>query len=116
MPSKSPSVAVIGAGAVGSYYGARLAQYGYPVHFLLRSDFDAVRRNGMTVQSCAGDFRLAPEQVHACNDPKRMPKVDLVLVTLKTTANDQFEPLIRPLLREDTAILTIQNGLGNEDR
>lgn len=116
MSTTQPTIAVIGAGAVGGYYGARLAQHGYPVHFLLRSDYDAVRRNGMTVQSCASDFRLPPEQVHAHNDPRRMPKVDLVLVTLKTTANDQFDPLIRPLLKEDTAILTIQNGLGNEDR
>lgn len=116
MPKQSPTIAVIGAGAVGSYYGARLAQHGYPVHFLLRSDYDAVLRNGMTVQSCAGHFRLSPEQAHAYNSPQRMPKADLVLVTLKTTANDQFEPLIRPLLKEDTAILTIQNGLGNEDR
>jgi 2-dehydropantoate 2-reductase len=115
MSTIKPTIAVIGAGAVGGYYGARLAQHGHPVHFLLRSDYDAIRRNGMTVRSCAGDFRLAPEQVHAYNNPKQMPKVDLVLVTLKTTANDQFEPLIRPLLKEDTAVLTIQNGLGNEE-
>lgn len=112
----NPTIAVIGAGAVGGYYGARLAQHGHSVHFLLRSDYDAVRRNGMTVRSWIGDFALTREQAHAHRDPREMPKADLVLVTLKTTANDQFEPLIRPLLKDDTAILTIQNGLGNEDR
>lgn len=110
------TIAVIGAGAVGGYYGARLAQHGHPVHFLLRSDYAAVRRDGLTVKSCAGDFRLPPDQLHAYNDPQLMPKADLVLVALKTTANDQFDALIRPLLKDDTAILTIQNGLGNEDR
>jgi 2-dehydropantoate 2-reductase len=45
-----------------------------------------------------------------------MPKADLVIVTLKTTANDQFESLIRPLLKDTTTILTLQNGLGNEER
>lgn len=116
MNPERPTIAVIGAGALGGYYGARLARHGYPVHFLLRSDYDVVRRNGLSVQSCAGDFQIPPDRLHAYNDPGRMPKVDLVLVTLKTTANHQFEPLIRPLLKENTAILTLQNGLGNEDR
>lgn len=116
MQTNRPNIAIIGAGALGGYYGARLAQHGYPVHFLLRSDYETVRKNGLVVESCAGDFHLPADQLHVYNDPKQMPRVDLVLVTLKTTANDQFEPLIRPLLNEDTAILTIQNGLGNEDR
>lgn len=116
MQTNRPSIAIIGAGALGGYYGARLAQHGYPVYFLLRSDYETVQRNGLIVESCAGHFRLSPDQLNVYNDPRQMPKADLVLVTLKTTANDQFEPLIRPLLKEDTAILTIQNGLGNEDR
>ena len=93
-----------------------LAQHGNPVHFLLRSDYETVRKNGLVVESCAGDFQLPSDQLYIYNDPHQMPKVDLVLVTLKTTANAQFEPLIRPLLKADTSILTIQNGLGNEDR
>lgn len=116
MPTTHPSIAVIGTGAVGGYYGARLAQNGNPVHFLLRSDYDAVRGKGLSIESHAGDFQLPPDRLHVYNDPREMPKVDLVLVTLKTTANGQFEPLIRPLLKDDTAILTIQNGLGNEER
>jgi 2-dehydropantoate 2-reductase len=111
-----PVICIIGAGAVGGYYGARLAQHGNDVHFLLRSDFDAVRRNGWKVKSCDGDFTLAAGESHVYDDPRKMPKADLVIVTLKTTANDQFEPLIRPLVKEDTAILTLQNGLGSEER
>src|SRR5213082_2454547 len=113
---RNPVIAVVGTGAVGGYYGGRLALQGHDVHFLLRGDYDPVRRNGLRVQSCAGDFTLSPQRVHAYRDPREMPKPDLIVVTLKSTANDQFEPLIRPLLDEHTAILTLQNGLGNEEQ
>jgi 2-dehydropantoate 2-reductase len=116
MSLERPLIAIVGAGAVGGYYGARLAQHGHSVHFLLRGDYDAVRENGWTVRSRDGDFRIPPEAVRVYDDPRRMPKADLVVVTLKSTSNDQFEPLVRPLVKEDTAILTLQNGLGNEDR
>jgi 2-dehydropantoate 2-reductase len=112
----NPVIAIVGTGALGAYYGARLAQHGQDVHFLLRSDYAAIKQNGWTIRSCDGDFTLPPQSVHAYDDPAKMPKADLVIVTLKTTANDQFEPLIRPLLKEGTTILTLQNGLGNEER
>ncbi len=112
----NPTICIIGSGAVGGYYGARLAQQGNRVHFLLRSEYDAVQKNGWTIRSCDGDFTLPPGAFGAHDDPGEMPKADLVLVTLKTTANDQFDALIRPLLKEQTAILTLQNGLGNEER
>ena len=112
----NPVIAIVGAGAVGAYYGGRLAQHGHDVHFLLRADYAAVKHNGWTIRSCDGDFTLPATAVHAYDDPAKMPKADLVIVTLKTTANDGFEPLIRPLLKEGTTILTLQNGLGNEER
>jgi 2-dehydropantoate 2-reductase len=115
MPPK-PVIAIVGSGAVGAYYGGRLAQHGHDVHFLLRSDYAAVREHGWRVKSAAGDFALPPSAVRAYDDPPKMPKADLVIVTLKTTANDQFEPLIAPLLKDGTSILTLQNGLGNEER
>jgi 2-dehydropantoate 2-reductase len=110
-----PSIAIVGAGALGGYYGARLAQHGHEVHFLIRGDYDAVRKNGLVVRSCNGDFTLPPNRVKAYRSPADMPKVDLVVVTLKTTSNDQIESLVRPLLHETTTVLTLQNGLGNED-
>lgn len=110
-----PVIAIIGSGAVGGYYGGRLAQAGHGVHFLLRSDYEVVRRHGWNIHSCEGDFSLTPDQFHAYNDPAQMPQADLVLVTLKATANDQFQPLISPLLKDDTVLLTLQNGLGNEE-
>ncbi len=116
MAQTNPVIAVVGAGAVGAYYGGRLAQHGQDVHFLLRSDFGTVARRGWTIRSCDGDFTLPPGTMHVYEKPEKMPKADLVIVTLKATANDQYEPLIRPLLKDSTQILTLQNGLGNEDR
>jgi 2-dehydropantoate 2-reductase len=115
MESKNPVIAVIGAGAVGAYYGGRLAQHGHDVHFLLRSDYKHVSKNGWIIKSCHGDFKLPPGTMHVYDKAERMPKADWVIVTLKATANDQLESLIRPLVKEETKILTMQNGLGNEE-
>jgi len=111
-----PRIAVVGSGAVGAYYGGRLAQHGHDVHFLVRGDFQAVKANGWTIRSCDGDFALSPGSLNVYDRPEMMPHADLVLVTLKTTSNEAFGRLIGPLLGEGTCILTIQNGLGNEDR
>ena len=103
-------IAVVGCGAVGSFYGAKLCRAGQEVHFLLRSDFDAVRHNGLRIRSVQGDFTVRP----ACaNRPEDIGVSDLVLVGLKTTANDQFPRLLPPLVGPQTAVLTLQNGLGN---
>jgi 2-dehydropantoate 2-reductase len=114
--SPRPSIAIIGSGAVGSYYGARLVQGGHDVHFLLRSDYEAVRQDGMHIKSCAGDFSLPADRLNLYADVREMPKADWVIVTLKATNNELFEPLIRPLLKPGTALLTLQNGLGNEEQ
>lgn len=107
-------IAVIGAGALGLYYGAMLQRAGEDVRFLLRRDYDAVSRRGLTVTSPGGDFRL--DAVQGFRDPAAMGEADLVLVGLKTFANDRLPELIAPLLGPETAILTLQNGLGNEER
>src|SRR6185295_12029170 len=97
---KNPVIAIIGAGAVGGYYGGRLAQHGHDVHFLLRSDYDTWRRDGLRVKSIDSDFTLSAEDLRIYNDPAAMPKVDLVIVTLKTTENHHLARLIPPLLHE----------------
>lgn len=104
-------VAVVGAGAIGSYYGARLAQAGCPVTFLLRSDYDVVSRQGLRVESIAGDIQLA--EVNCAVDSQEIGPVDLVLVAWKTTSNAAYRDVIEPLLGQNTEILTLQNGLGN---
>ena len=116
MSFDNPIIAIIGAGAIGQYYGARLIQHGHPVHLLTRSDCAHIRQSGINVQSRDGDFSLQPDKIGVHDDPAKMPKADLVIVTLKTTANHQFEELIRPVLKDDSIILTLQNGLGNEQQ
>jgi ketopantoate reductase len=86
-------IAVVGCGAVGSYYGARLGRAGQEVHFLLRSDFEAVRQNGVAIRSPAGNFTIHP---HCARTPDEIGICDVVLIGLKTTANDQFPKLLPP--------------------
>ena len=105
-------IAVVGPGALGSYYGAKLARAGEEVHFLLRSDYDAVKRHGVFIHSPEGDFNIRPK---CAKTPDDIGPSDLVLVALKTTANDQFPKLLPPLIGPNTAVLTLQNGLGNEE-
>lgn len=106
-------IAIVGAGALGLYYGALLQRSGQDVHFLLRRDYDAIFRNGLMVYSIQGDFCLPV--VQAYRDPQEIGPVDLVLVGLKTFANGSYPELIGPLVGEGTQILTLQNGLGNEE-
>ncbi|MEO8427881.1 MAG: 2-dehydropantoate 2-reductase [Verrucomicrobiota bacterium] len=104
-------IGMVGCGALGTFYGAKLHRDAQDVHFLLRSDYQVVRRRGVRVLSPEGDFHVQPRPAR---NPQEIGVCDLVLVALKTTANDQFERLIPPLVGPSTAILTLQNGLGNE--
>lgn len=104
--------AIIGTGAVGGYYGGRLAQAGNDVHFLLHSDYDHVRKYGFQVDSCDGSFHLdAPNVYHSTSE---MPQADVVIVALKTTRNHVLAELLPPLLHPETLVLLIQNGIGPE--
>jgi 2-dehydropantoate 2-reductase len=106
-------IAVVGPGAVGSYYGAKLWRDGHEVHFLVRSGYDVIRRRGVRIKSPEGNFVATPGLVR---DAKEIGPCDLVLIALKTTANDLFPKILPPLLDANTAILTLQNGLGSEEK
>jgi len=106
-------IAVVGCGAVGSYYGAMLCRAGQEVHFLLRSDFEAVRQKGVTIRSPAGNFTIHPQ---CAKTPEAIGWSDLVLIGLKTTANHHFPKLLPPLVGPHTAVVTLQNGLGNTEQ
>src|SRR4051812_4455280 len=111
-----PVIVIIGAGAVGGYYGGRLALHRHDVHFLMRSHATHVREHGLKVRSVAGDFELPPQRLRIYDDPRAMPPADLVIVTLKSTENGQLPRLIpASMLKPGTIILTLQNGLGNEE-
>lgn len=106
-------IAVVGAGAVGGYYGARLARAGADVHFLMRRDLAAVRTRGLHVRTPDDDFRITAVQAAATT--AAIGPCDLVVVALKATANDALPDLLPPLLHAETAILTLQNGLGSDE-
>ncbi|MBQ7509938.1 MAG: putative 2-dehydropantoate 2-reductase [Prevotella sp.] len=105
--------AVIGTGAIGGYYGSKLAHSGQEVHFLLHSDYDYVKANGLQVDSCDGSFHLPA--VHAYQSTTDMPAADVVLVCLKSTRNHLLKQLLPPLLHEQTMVVLIQNGIGLEE-
>ena len=104
--------AVVGTGAIGGYYGAKLARAGHDVHFLLHTDYEYVRARGLHVVSCDGDFDLP--QVNAYNGAGTMPQADVVLVGLKSTNEHLLRSLLPPLLHEHTLVILIQNGIGLE--
>jgi 2-dehydropantoate 2-reductase len=104
---------IVGCGALGSYYGAKLSRDGQEVHFLLRSDYDVVRRRGLSIRSPEGNFHINPKYART---PKEIGVCDVVLIGLKATANDQFPKLLPSLIGPHTAIVTLQNGLGNEEQ
>jgi len=105
-------IAVVGCGAVGIFYGAKLCRIGAETHFLLRADFDAVCRDGVRVYSVDGDFTARPR---CARQPAEIGPCDLVVIGLKTTANAEFPRLLPPLLGSGTLLLTLQNGIGSDD-
>jgi 2-dehydropantoate 2-reductase len=106
-------IAIVGSGAVGTYYGAKLAYAGSDVHFLMRNDLTEVRHNGIFVRGPGEDFRVT--KVNCYNSTPEIGPCDLVIVAVKSTSNGDLVDLIPPLLHERTMLLTLQNGLGNEE-
>lgn len=108
------TIAVIGAGAVGGYYGARLAQHGHDVRFLMRRDLAAVRVSGLRVLSKDGDFHLP--RVTACASPTEIGVADWVICSLKATAIAEARRLVSPCVGPETRVLALMNGLGIEEQ
>jgi len=106
-------IAVVGSGAIGGYYGARLGYGGSDVHFLMRCDLTQVREKGLYVRGRGENFRVA--KVNCYNSTKEIGPCDLILIAVKAISNADLVYLIPPLLHERTMLLTLQNGLGNEE-
>jgi 2-dehydropantoate 2-reductase len=110
---KAYSYAVVGTGAVGGYYGSLLQRSGKEVHFLLHSDYDHVKRHGLTIASKNGDFALP--RVNAYNNPHAMPRCDVAVVALKATANGILPDILPHVVNENGIVLLLQNGYGQEE-
>ena len=103
---------IIGTGAIGGFYGGKLAKSGKEVHFLFHRDYEYVREHGLQVDSCDGSFHI--DKVNAYQRTEDMPPCDVVLVGLKTINNHQLPKLLPPLLHQHTVVVLIQNGVGVE--
>src|SRR4029450_784632 len=106
--------AIIGAGAVGGYYGALLARSGQDVSFVARgAHLEAIRAHGLKIESGAvGDFVA---NVRAESDPARIGHADVVIIAVKTYDNDTAIPLALPMTGPETTVLTIQNGVDSAE-
>ncbi|MEW2529216.1 2-dehydropantoate 2-reductase [Streptomyces sp. NPDC047071] len=103
-------VAVIGTGGIGGYFGGRLAAAGHDVRFVARgAHLEALRRDGLRVDSTAGGFAVAP--VRATDDTRDIGEVDYVLLCVKTWQLPSAIAALKPLVGSDTAVVTFQNGV-----
>jgi len=108
-------LAVYGTGGVGGFFGGKLARSGVDVRFVARgSHLRALQARGLGVASVHGDFVLHP--VIATNDPAEIGPVDYVLITVKSYHTDEVAARLGPLLHGDTAVVSLQNGVDNEEK
>lgn len=112
------SYAILGTGAVGGFYGARLASTGHKVHFLFRGDYEEAKRNGLIVDSPLGDVHIGADELLAYRDPRDLPPCDVVIVATKALVPNPAVELLRAALgpgTEHSIVVTLQNGLGIEE-
>lgn len=109
------NILVVGAGAIGSFYGGKLAQIGTAVSVVSRSDYEIVQKQGIRILSDDGDFHLQPKQV-VRNAADYTEKADYIIVCLKVLPEIDVVELIRPAVSENTAIVLIQNGIEIEHK
>ena len=110
-------IAIVGSGAVGCYYGARLWEcHQYDVMFHMRGEhLQASLSNGLNVTSVAGDIFIPPEDLKAYGDTNEMGKVDWVILALKSTGINATASLLGGLLSEKTRVFAIMNGMVDDD-
>jgi 2-dehydropantoate 2-reductase len=112
LPEK-PRIVIVGSGALGCYYGARLAKAGGDVHFLVRSGRAAIMARGIRVKTPTE--RIHVKKVSAYASAEEIGPGDLVIVSVKATANGALAKILPPLMGANTLVLTLQNGLGVEE-
>lgn len=107
-------IAIYGTGGVGGYFGGRLAQAGADVHLIARGDhLDALQRDGLRVESVYGDFEV---DLPATDDPADIGPCEFVLFTVKSFDTEEAAREVHPLIDDDTVVISLQNGLDNEEK
>jgi len=108
-------IAAMAAGAVGGYFGARMAAAGHDVYFIARgANLEAIRKNGLTIESVHGDLHLPKPNV--TDDPKSVGPVDIVLFAVKLWDTEKGAELARPLVASSTRVIALQNGVDSVER
>jgi 2-dehydropantoate 2-reductase len=108
-------MAVMAAGAVGGYFGGRMAAAGHDVTFIARGAHrDAIRRNGLRIESTLGDLHL--KDVNVTDDPRQVGPVDVVLFAVKLWDTETAGEQTRPLVGSHTRVITLQNGVDSVER
>lgn len=103
-------IAIMGAGALGGYFGARLAQAGHDVSLIARgAHLEAMRKNGLRIISPKGDAHL--HSIHATGDPAEVGPTDFIMFMVKNRDVEGAAEVIKPMIGEKTAIVTCQNGV-----
>lgn len=108
-------VLVYGIGGAGGYFGAKLAKAGYEVTMIARGKhLEAIRENGLEVESINGDFRISPKL--ATHNLEEVSKPDLVILGVKSWQIAEVASLLKPVIGEETMVLPLQNGADNVER
>ena len=108
-------IAAMAAGAVGGYFGARMADAGHDVFFIARgAHLEAISKNGLNIESVHGDLHLPKPNV--TDDPAKVGPVDIVLFAVKLWDTEQAAEAARPLMGPDSRLITFQNGVDSLDR
>ena len=108
-------IAAMAAGAVGGYFGARLAAAGHDVFFIARgANLAALQSNGLRIESVHGDLHLP--KVNATDDPKSVGPVDIVLFAVKLWDTETAAAQAKPLVAANTRVITLQNGIDSVER
>ncbi|HEY0224117.1 MAG TPA: 2-dehydropantoate 2-reductase [Pseudolabrys sp.] len=108
-------IAAMAAGAVGGYFGARMAAAGHDVFFIARgANLEAIRKNGLTIESVHGDLHLPKPNV--TDDPASIGPVDIVLFAVKLWDTEKSAELTKPLVGPKTRVITLQNGVDSVER
>jgi 2-dehydropantoate 2-reductase len=110
---EKPRIAIVGAGALGCYYGAKLVKAGEDVHFLVRSHRAALTVRGLQIKGPSEKLRV--KKIHVYGSAADIGPCDLVILATKATSNDALKTLLPPLLGPETVVMTLQNGLGVEE-
>ena len=108
-------MAVMAAGAVGGYFGGRMAAAGHDVTFIARGAHgDAIRRDGLRIESALGDLHL--KNLNVTDNPKQVGPVDLALFAVKLWDTETAGEQTRPLVGSSTRVITLQNGVDSVER